>query len=89
MAQKLKVYLEIKRREEGFDPSPSYIPRRLYPNLLPRPMLMTGLTDNPMKHHFSHAQVRSAMARLQSYQPHKAPSSDSKRAKTVKRDIEQ
>ncbi|XP_039261915.2 uncharacterized protein LOC120338053 [Styela clava] len=88
VTKKLKFYLEVRRREDGFDTSPSYIPRKAYPNLLPRPMLMTAPQDVPMKHHFSHARVRSAMARLQSYQPHKPAPANDKRGNKIRQDVE-
>uniref|UniRef100_H2ZBF3 Uncharacterized protein n=1 Tax=Ciona savignyi TaxID=51511 RepID=H2ZBF3_CIOSA len=73
VSKKWKFYFEVRRREDGFDPTPSYIPRRLFPNLLPRPMLMQAPQDVSLKHHFTHAQVRSALGKIQSYQPHSTP----------------
>lgn len=66
VARNLKFYTEIQRREDGFDLSPSGIPRMLFPNLLPRPMLQSALKDISLKHHFTHAQVRCALAKIQS-----------------------
>lgn len=71
VTKQLKFYLHVRRREDGFDASPSYIPRRAFPSLLPRPILQATRYDVPMKHHFSHSSVRSVLARLQSFQPHK------------------
>ena len=65
-ARKLKFYTEIKRREDGFDLTPSTLPQMLFPRLLPRPMLQGALQDISIKHHFTHAQVRCALARIQS-----------------------
>nr|XP_002125278.1 uncharacterized protein LOC100176061 [Ciona intestinalis] len=87
VSKKWKFYFEIRRREDGFDPSPSYIPRRLFPNLLPRPMLMQAPQDVSLKHHFTHAQVRCALANIQSYQPHVASPRTSARGEKINRNI--
>lgn len=66
IALKLKYYFAKKRREDGFDLSPSNLPQQTFPKLSPRRMLQTCLQDLPLKHHFSHSHIRGMVARIQS-----------------------
>ncbi|CAK8694962.1 uncharacterized protein LOC143446054 [Clavelina lepadiformis] len=83
VAKKLKFYVEVKRREDGFDTSPSYLPRRGFPKLLPRPMLMQSPQDVSLRHHFTHAQIRSALGRIQSYKHSTERQNHQKRGKEI------
>ncbi|KAH9502571.1 hypothetical protein Btru_069032 [Bulinus truncatus] len=76
VAKKLKYYFEVKRLEDGFDLSDTHQPQLDHPPLKVvgwssqydidlRPALQGGvLRDKPLKHYFSHSEVRGKLTHL-------------------------
>ncbi|CAK8695537.1 unnamed protein product [Clavelina lepadiformis] len=70
VAAKIKYYMEVKRKEEGFDLSGPNEPKRTYPHLKTGPMLSNGkIHDRSLKHYFTPSMIRTQIANLDVVRP--------------------
>ncbi|XP_038676300.1 uncharacterized protein LOC119978605 isoform X2 [Scyliorhinus canicula] len=62
LARKLKYYIDIQRKEDGFDLSGIDRSHQLYPNLKPLPILCVGrLHDRSLKHYFNDPNIKTML----------------------------
>ncbi|CAH1273137.1 ANK2 [Branchiostoma lanceolatum] len=67
VGRKLKYYMQIKRREDGFDLSGAYLPQQDYPPLKPRPLMLyhdERMHDRSLKHYFHSPNVKTKIQKL-------------------------
>nr|CAB3221726.1 serine-rich adhesin for platelets-like [Phallusia mammillata] len=82
VAEKIKYYMDIKRREDGFDLSGPSQPKMKYPRVKTGSVLNSGkLHDRSLKHYFTPNMIRTQIANMEAMPP------GTERQKTVKRKL--
>ncbi|XP_078482044.1 uncharacterized protein LOC100180254, partial [Ciona intestinalis] len=70
VAEKINYYMEVQRKEDGFDLSGTNHPKLTYPGLRSGPLLSNGkLHDRSLKHYFTPSMIKTQIANLEAMPP--------------------